>query len=362
MIINSLSLTNFRNFENLKTDFSDSVNIFYGKNGSGKTNLLEAIFVLCLGRSHRAASETVLVHNDYDFYRIEGNLTQDDVTVELAVAYQKHSRKKITLDQVAIKTSELYDNFCAVAVGPEDSEILAGSPSARRTFIDIYLSQYSKRYLRFLTDYQKVLQQKNAGLKNRLDISAYNEMLILTGSEIILLRKQFLEAIKNETKENYQKIASGSDFSLEYKPSVKNSDMAESLEQIQTAFREILENYKMKESVMERSLVGPHLDDISFYINALPARNYGSQGEIRTAALSLKLAVYKLIKEKRKITPLLLLDEIFAELDLGRSEQLINLFANFDQLFLTTAVEPPEFLKSTGKSFLIDDGKIIDKE
>ncbi len=362
MIINSLSLTNFRNFEKLQTEFSPTVNIFYGKNGSGKTNLLEAIFVLCLGRSHRAASETVLVQKETDFYRIEGNLSQDDVSIELAVAYQKHTRKKIMLDKVAIKTSELYDNFCAVAAGPEDSEILAGSPSSRRNFIDIYLSQYSKKYLRLLTDYHKVLQQKNAGLKNRVDISAYNELLVLNGSEIILLRKQFLDAIKTETKEYYKLISLGSYFDLLYKPSIKETENLESVELIQEKFREVLENYRMKESIMERSLVGPHLDDISFTINNLPARNYGSQGEIRTAALSLKLAVYKLIKEKRQITPLLLLDEIFAELDVGRAEGLINLFANFDQLFLTTAVEPPEFLKSQGRSFLIDDGKIIDKK
>ncbi len=362
MIINSLSLTNFRNFETLQAEFSPTVNIFYGKNGSGKTNLLEAIFVLCLGRSHRAASETVLVQQETDFYRIEGNLSQDDVSIELAVAYQKYTRKKIMLDKVAIKTSELYDNFCAVAVGPEDSEILAGSPSARRNFIDIYLSQYSKKYLRLLTDYHKVLQQKNAGLKNKVDISAYNELLVLNGAEIILLRIQFLNAIKTETIEYYQQISSGSIFDLIYKPSIKETENLESVESIQDKFREVLESYRMKESIMERSLVGPHLDDISFTIDTLPARNYGSQGEIRTAALSLKLAVYKLIKEKRQITPLLLLDEIFAELDVGRAEGLIKLFANFDQLFLTTAVEPPEFLKSRGKSFLIDDGKIIDKE
>ncbi len=361
MIINSLSLTNFRNFENLQAQFSPTVNIFYGKNGSGKTNLLEAIFVLCLGRSHRAASETVLVKKETDFYRIEGLLSEDENSIELAVAYQKNSRKKITLDQVAIKTSELYENFCAVAAGPEDSEILAGSPSTRRNFIDIYLSQYSKKYLRLLTDYHKVLQQKNAGLKNKVDISAYNELLIINGSEIILLRKQFLDAIKEETHENYSNIASGSQFDLQYKPSVKNCEELEGIEEIQSAFRETLESYRMKESIMERSLVGPHLDDISFFIDSLPARSYGSQGEIRTAALSLKLAVYKLIKEERNITPLLLLDEIFAELDNSRSEELIKLFANFDQLFLTTAVEPPQFLKSQGKSFLIDDGKIIDK-
>ena len=362
MIINSLTLTNFRNFEKLHVDFSPTVNIFYGKNGSGKTNLLEAIFVLCLARSHRAATETVLVHNDFDFYRLEGSLTQDETTVELTVAYQKHSRKKIMLDQVQIKTSELYDNFCAVAAGPEDSEILAGSPSVRRNFIDIYLSQYSKKYLRLLTDYHKVLQQKNAGLKNRVDISAYNELLIINGAEIMLLRKQFLEAIRHETKENYHNIASGSEFNLEYKPSVKTAEQFDNLEDIRFTFREALENNRMRESVMERSLIGPHLDDIAFFIDLLPARNYGSQGEIRTAALSLKLAVYKLIKEKRNITPLLLLDEIFAELDVGRAEGLIKLFANFDQLFLTTAIEPPDFLKSQGKSFLIDNGQILHKE
>ena len=362
MIINSINITNFRNFTELQTDFSPTVNIFYGDNGSGKTNLLEAIFVLCLSRSHRSATDTVLVKKNEDFYRIEGLIDLDDKEIELAVAYQKNSRKKITIDKVQIKTSELYDNFCAVAVGPEDSEILAGSPSVRRTFIDIYLSQYSKKYLRLLTDYQKILNQKNGGLKNNIDISTFNELLIDVGSQIILSRSQFLTAIKKETNENYYKIAGDYEFLLEYKPSVKCDGDITELEQIKQAFANALDNYRMKESVMERSLVGPHLDDIAFFIDNLPARNFSSQGEIRTAALSLKLAVYNLIKENRSVTPLLLLDEIFAELDNNRAGGLIKLFANFDQLFLTTAIEPPEFLKEQGRSFQILNGQIIDKK
>ena len=268
----------------------------------------------------------------------------------------------ITIDKVPIKISELYDNFCAVAAGPEDSEILAGSPSIRRNFIDIYLSQYSKRYLRFLTDYYKALNQKNAGLKNKIDVSAYSELMIELGSEIMFLRKQFLDAIKEETKQNYQLIAGEYEFDLQYKPSIKIDVDTDDFEKIRYTFGQTMYQYQTKESIMERSLIGPHLDDVSFFIDGLPARNYGSQGEIRTAALSLKLAVYKLIKEKREITPLLLLDEIFAELDNNRAAGLINLFANFNQLFLTTAVEPPDFLKEQGKSFQISNGTIIDRD
>lgn len=361
MIIKSIQLNKFRNFQNLKTEFSPNVNIFYGNNGSGKTNLLESIFVLCLGRSHRAATESVLIKKGEDYYRIEGNINKDDKDLELAVAYQKNSRKKITIDKVPIRISELYENFCAVAVGPEDSEILAGSPSVRRTFIDIYLSQYSRKYLSLLTDYYKVLNQKNAGLKNKIDISAYNELLITTGSEIMLLRSSFLSEIQLETNANYKKIAGDFEFDIQYKPSVKIKETDNRLDDYHARFRENLDDYKTKESIMERSLVGPHLDDISFTIDNLPARNFGSQGEIRTAALSLKLAVYNLIQEKRQTPPLLLLDEIFAELDPDRSEGLIKLFANFNQLFLTTAIEPPDFLKQQGRSFQIKNGQIIDK-
>jgi DNA replication and repair protein RecF len=358
MKINKINIHNFRNLPQLQSDFFEGVNIFYGDNGSGKTNLLEAIFVLCLGRSQRGASEAVMVRQEADIYRLEGEVESDDKISELAVAFQKGYRKKVTIDKVTVKTSELFENFCVVSAGPEDSEIISGGPSVRRNFIDIYLSQYSQIYLQDLVNYQKILNQKNAALKSNMDPSPFNTLMVETGSQIMFSRSGFIKEISGHAVENYGKISSGSKLELQYKPSVK-SDNCEDLDYIKDAFQTSLERNFQREEIMMSSLVGPHRDDLYFSIDGYPARTHSSQGEWRTASLVLKIAVHQMIKRKRNMTPILLLDEIFAELDDKRSEALVGLFGDFKQLFLTTAIKPPEFLKDKSRNFKIDNGSII---
>jgi DNA replication and repair protein RecF len=359
MLIKSIEITNFRNLSSLTSELSEGVNVFYGDNGSGKTNLLEAIFVLCLGRSHRSAPDTVLVNDDNDTYRISGIIDDGEAETELAVAYQRNSRKKITLDKVPIKLSELYSSYSAVAASPEDSEILAGTPSVRRNFLDIYLSQYSRMYLQDLMEYQKILIQKNAALKNGYDFQPYNELIIETGSKIIKSRMDFINLTGEKAFSYYSSIADGSQMEMKYKPSIEINQENIEIDSIKEAIdMALIANFE-KEKIMERSLVGPHRDDIYFGINGYPARTHGSQGELRTAALSLKLAIYHLLSDIKESPPILLLDEIFAELDNKRCERLIEGFADFKQLFLTTAIDPPEFLKDNSRNFEIDNGKII---
>ena len=359
MIIKKVNLTNFRNFEKLDIAFSDGINIFYGNNGSGKTNLLESVFVLCLGRSHRAATETVMVNSNSDYYRIEAEVKIEEKQIELAVAYQRGVKKKITIDKVAVRLSELYENFTAVAVGPEDSEIIAGAPSFRRNFVDIYLSQYSSKYLNNLTNYHKILSQKNAALKQKIDPGPYNELLVRSGAEIISQRIDFIKIIRKEAVECYENISGGSRFECSYKPSVIVNVENPDINIIISAFTQQLYNYIQKEQIMEQSLIGPHRDDIYFEINGLPARTHGSQGEWRTAAVALKMAVYNLLKNKKETPPILLLDEIFAELDNSRSQSLVELFDDFGQLFLTTAIQPPDFLEKDSRKFEINNGKVV---
>lgn len=360
MYLQSINVSSFRNLSSVAVDLSSGVNIFYGNNGSGKTNLLEAIFVLCLGRSHRSANEAVLVSEGCDFYRIEGQVHSEDRTQEVAVAYQRGGRKKATIDKVPIKLSELYANFAVVAAGPEDSDILSGPPSSRRGFIDVYLSQYSGSYLSRLINYQKTLNQKNAALKKQMDPAPFNELLIQTGAVIMKDRLDYLRHLSERAAGYYGTISNGRRFGVEYKPSVKLSDGACDVNDIASAFRESLEQFSRKEQITETSMVGIHRDDVYFTIDSLPARTHGSQGEWRTAAIALKLAVYHLIKDKRGIHPILLLDEIFAELDNNRSRGLIGAFEDFEQLFITTAAELPEFLQNGSRSYRIADGAIVE--
>lgn len=360
MYIKSISLQNFRNIETLTLELSPGVNVFYGDNGSGKTNLLEALFVLCLGRSHRAAAESVMIREGTDFYRLEGEISVDGRSLTLAVAYQVGARKKVSIDKVNIRLPELYANFALVAAGPEDSDILAGAPAIRRNFIDIYLSQYSGGYLSTLSAYQKALNQKNAALKKRMDPEPFNILLIQSGAVIMKQRTEYLAETRKLAGHYYKQISDGGTLELEYKPSVKVPKSVTAADEMAEIFRRSLDANSERERVMETSLIGPHRDDINFLINFLPARSHGSQGEWRTAAISLKLAVYHLLRKKRGFNPILLLDEIFAELDKHRSEALMEAFKDFKQLFLTTAVEPPDFLREGSRSYRIADGQVTE--
>ncbi len=358
MYLKSLKLNNFRNIKTQSIEFSPEINILYGSNGSGKTNILEAVFVLCLGRSHRSSMDTVMIEKGNDFYRLEGLVNFPEKETEVALAFQKGGRKKITIDKVSVRIHELYENFCVVSAGPEDSDILSGSPSSRRTFIDMYLSQKSKNYLNNLTQYQKILTQKNAALKHNMDPSPFNSMLIDFGSSLMVARNDFISLISGLSEEFYNKITSGGSFKTIYNPSISFDPDNTNHSAVKDAFEQTLQNVQEKERIMQSSLKGPHRDDIGFEIENLPARHHGSQGEWRTAAISLKLAVYKILKEEKETIPILLLDEIFAELDNERIQGLVNSFGGFGQLILTTAQEPPDVLKKGSRCFRISNGSI----
>ncbi|MFZ5980347.1 MAG: DNA replication/repair protein RecF [Candidatus Zixiibacteriota bacterium] len=362
MIITSIKITGFRNFTALESDFVPGANIFFGNNGSGKTNFLESLFVLCLGRSQLGVPDTVLLKNDEEFYRLEGVVEKNGRPHDIAIACQHGGRKKITVDGVAARPSELFENFCAVSTGPEDSVILSGSPSARRIFLDMYLSQLSGKYLNDLTAYHKVLAQKNAALKNDMDPTPFEPQLIGYGARVILKRIEFLAALRQKAAGYYTDISEGEPFDLIYKPTLTNGDdfftEQTPLAEVESRFEQCLEEYYDKERYLKTAIVGPHRDEIYFEIAGLPARQYGSQGQWRTAAISLKLAVYHLLKETKKAAPVLLLDEIFAELDRHRVESLIDAFGGFDQLFLTTAGTPPERLTASGRCYRIVKGAI----
>jgi DNA replication and repair protein RecF len=360
MLIKNINLTSFRNFKSASAIFGPGVNIFYGKNGSGKTNLLEAVFVLLLGRSSRGAADAVMLKENAEVFRLEGEVEIGSKNYNLAIGYQIRGRKRITIDKVGIKSSELFERCTAVSAAPLDMEIIFGAPAKRREFINIYLSQASARYLANLGDYQKALEQKNAFLKqdHNGNDNPYDELLVKYGSAVIYDRHCFLEAIAGSAVGHYEKIAGGQKLGIVYMPSVRVESGQYYIEQIEKSFHDKLGRYKERERILETSLVGPHRDDIEFTIGEYPARTHGSQGEMRTAAISLKLAVFEYLKEIRRETPILLLDEIFAELDNNRKEQLIESFGEFGQLFLTTASEIPEKLLLNSRRFRIEPGII----
>ncbi|MCP4706756.1 MAG: DNA replication/repair protein RecF [candidate division Zixibacteria bacterium] len=362
MQINNLKLISYRNFKEAELQFTDGINVFSGKNGSGKTNLLEAIFVLLLGRSQRGAPDKLLLREGDEYYRLEGQLYADNKEYLSAIAYQRGGRKKIQVEKVTIKTSELFERHSAVSSAPEDIAILSGSPSYRRDFINLYLSQASPRYIADLTDYQKALTQKNAFLKqeNNSGETPYDDLLIEYGSSVMLARYNFLEKIKITASLAYKKISKGMNFSTVYNPSVALPENEITLDTIKSSFSEKLKRYAQRERIVQIAMVGPHRDEIDFTIGEFPARSYGSQGELRTATVALKMGVFEYLKSIRNDMPILLLDEIFAELDESRKELLVETFGQFGQVFLTSASGLPDSLSDNSQRFEIEGGKVLE--
>ncbi len=340
--------------------FSDGANIFFGKNGAGKSNLLEAIFLTLLGKSPRGARDAVMVAEGANFYRVEGEVRTGKQTQSVAIAYDTGGRKKITIDKTPSRNSGLFERFSAVSFGPTDLEILSGPPSKRREYINIYLSQASAKHLSYLSDYHKALEQRNAFLRQNEygGANPYDEMVIELGSQITLQRKLFLEIISGDAGEYHANISDGQNLKTAYTPSVELNDDFGDIKLIKLQFEKTIGRLKEREKILQTSLVGPHRDDIDFYINGRPARTHASQGEMRTAAIALKLAVFDYLKRIQKISPLLLLDEIFAELDISRRRKLIDSFGQFEQLFLTTATDIPELASNERKKFVIENNSI----
>ncbi|MCH9031459.1 MAG: DNA replication and repair protein RecF [candidate division Zixibacteria bacterium] len=374
--LNILSLENFRNLENSTVNFSPGVNIFCGQNGSGKTNLLEAIMTVCLGRSQRLnASDRTLVNTESDWYRLEGNGLVKDHKTKITVAFQKNNSernvgKKVTLNNAPSKLSELFQMFSVITISPEDSDTISGVPSLRRRFLDFHLSQSSPTYLDNLTKYHRVLAQRNIHIKNSgipIGGTTFDELLIDFAAMIIKSRLDYLTDIREGAQEIYSLISGGGKFECVYNSSAVNSDDMpfwkslsgdEKFEKLKSSISKRLTESQEAERAREITLVGPHRDDIAVKINSLSARSYASQGEWRSAAVALKLATYKFLKENFEKDPILLLDEVFAELDENRQAALVNLLTDVGQVFLTSAIAPPENLRKCAAMVEIVDGRI----
>ena len=361
MRLDSLLVTNFRNLELALIEPGRGVNIFFGDNGSGKTNLLEAIFVLCLGRSQRGARDLMMIREgDADCYRIEGAGHVEGREVRLACAFEKGGRKKVTVDGNPVRLSKLFELFSVISMAPEDVALFSGSPSVRRHFMDLHLAQASPSYLADLNDYNRALAQKNSFLKNHPGGECpFDPLLVEHGSRIIIARHGFIHFLCALAPGYYDQIvgvpgsAGKPAFVCEYAPNVPFTDKSE----VAAGFERKLVENRRKEEVIETAVVGPHRDDISFSLEGFPARGYGSQGEMRSAAAAL-LAAANFLESRRGEKPILLLDEVFAELDHTRRENLARLFGGFEQIFLTTAVEPPRTLNEHAVVFHIKEGRV----
>ena len=343
MYIKNLKIKDFRNYEVLDLEFDKKVNIIIGSNAQGKTNLLESIYISSLGRSFRTSRDTDMIRFGTDQSVIDLVYNKDLGDMDINIILNKDHKKIIKIDGSKIKkTSQLLSNVFIVIFSPDDLKIVKDEPEKRRKFIDKELCQIKPSYYNNLTNYKKVLLERNTYLKemtvdpDMLDI--WDQQLADYGSKIMIQRKAFIDEISGVSSEIHKGITNNKEIlTLKYDPNIEYNDN-------QTIQKSIFYG-KLKDSFendlkMRTTTRGPHKDDIDFFIknddNKINVRNFGSQGQQRTAALSLKLAEIDIIKKETGEYPILLLDDVLSELDLERQEYLIKTLS-FNQLFITTA-------------------------
>ncbi|GLX71544.1 DNA replication/repair protein RecF [Paenibacillus glycanilyticus] len=343
MFLNSIHLHNYRNYKEIELKTDNQVNIFVGPNAQGKTNLLEAIFALALTKSHRTSKDKELIGWEADSARIHGEVVKRYGTLKLDLMYSSQGKKAKINGLEQRKLSDFIGSLNVVMFAPEDLEIVKGTPGIRRRFLDMEIGQVQPGYLHTLTQYTKVLAQRNNFLKTAspgssqlamLDI--WNMQLAEHGVKIMKKRKHFIHKLQRWAENIHAGITAGGEhLTIEYRPSFDGGS-SEDETVLFDQFMLKLSQVKDQEIRRGMSLVGPHRDDMAFFINGKEAAVYGSQGQQRTTALSLKLAEIELICEEIGEYPLLLLDDVLSELDQNRQTQLIETFQSKVQTFITT--------------------------
>jgi len=369
LYVKRLSLVNFRNYKKLQIDFNRKYNIIYGKNAQGKTNILEAIFLCSTGRSHRTKKDAELIKFNEDAYYIKINVCRESADSEIEFYYSKIEGKKVKINNIPIKKNiELMGKLNTVMFSPEDLSIVKGSPSERRRFIDIAISQIKPSYFYNLQRYKKILTErncllkdltKNSKLKSTLEI--WNESLADAGAKIINERKSFINVLNEIVKGKHKDLtASNEIINIQYQPSIRVENSWK-VKEIKDVFLKRLEENFEKEIKTSSTLIGPQRDDLIISINGNDVKIFGSQGQQRTVVLSLKLSEVEIVKVLTGELPVLLLDDVFSELDEKRQKYLIN---NIDgtQVFITTTEKELVNLyrnKSEISLYEIENGKII---
>ncbi|WP_223069967.1 DNA replication/repair protein RecF [Paenibacillus caui] len=343
MFVKNLNLEHYRNYEQLKLDSFGSVNLLLGNNAQGKTNLLEAILMLALTKSHRTSKDKELISFQADAAVLAAQIEKKygTVSLELRLSGQGKKAKLNGLEQR--KLSDFVGTLNVVMFAPEDLEIVKGTPGIRRRFLDMEIGQVMPSYLFHLQQYQKVLLQRNNTLKSAFHagpeagvmLEIWNEQLAEHGVKIIKRRKQFIRKLQKWASDIHFGITNGAEsLELTYLPSFGTADEEDEAVLLEQ-FMIKLSQLKDQEIRRGMTLAGPHRDDMAFHINGKEAQVFGSQGQQRTTALSLKLAEIELIHQEIGEYPVLLLDDVLSELDPYRQTQLIETFQSRVQTFIT---------------------------
>lgn len=358
MIIKSIELTNFRNYDSLSLEFDKGTNILYGDNAQGKTNVLEAIYLSSITKSHKGSKDQDIIKFGENEAHLRTYIEKDNDTYKVDMHLRKSGSKIIAVNgQKLKKAAGLLGLLNVVFFSPEDLSIIKNGPSERRRFIDMELCQLDSFYLYNLNNYNKIVNQRNKllkdiytnySLKDTLDI--WDSQLISYGSKIIERRIAFINQL-NEIIYDIHKKLSGEkeEILIKYEPNVLIEDFERKLKQNQE-----------KDIKLKMTTVGPHRDDICIDVNGIDIRKFGSQGQQRTAALSLKLSEIELVKKITKDTPVLLLDDVLSELDSNRHKYLLDSIGNIQTIITCTGLD--DFVNDRfeiNKVFKVSNGKIV---
>ncbi|MHC0039381.1 DNA replication/repair protein RecF [Pseudoneobacillus sp. C159] len=344
MFIEQLSLKDYRNYETLQIDFENKVNVILGENAQGKTNVMESIYVLAMAKSHRTTNDKDLIRWEQEYAKIEGRIQKVRGSVPMQLVISKKGKKAKCNHIEQQKLSQYVGNMNVVMFAPEDLHLVKGSPQVRRRFIDMEIGQVSPVYLHDMSQMQKILQQRNHYLKmlqvnkksddSMLDI--LTEQLIQVAAKIVLKRFEFIHLLEKWANPIHSGISRGLEtLKIEYKPSVdvsEDQDLSKMVERFEKKYSEV----KRREIDRGVTLFGPQRDDLLFYVNDRDVQTFGSQGQQRTTALSIKLAEIELIHAEMKEYPILLLDDVLSELDDFRQSHLLNTIQGKVQTFVTT--------------------------
>jgi DNA replication and repair protein RecF len=337
MIVKSLELKDYRNYNHLNMHFSSGTNILYGENAQGKTNILEAVYLCGTTKSHRGSKDKEMVSFTEEEAHVRVILEKNHIPHRIDLHLKKNKAKGVAIDGIPIKRQgELFGMLNLVFFSPEDLYIIKNGPAERRRFIDLELCQLDKIYLNHLSNYNKVLAQRNNLLKqiavnkNLIDtLHIWDEKLLEYGCKIIKTREEFIIRLNNLVGEIHKKLTGGKEhLILQYEPNVRAAD-----------FEGKLKKYKDKDLALKMTNVGPHRDDLGFLLGDIDIRKYGSQGQQRTAALSCKLAEIDLVKSIIKENPILLLDDVLSELDRQRQNYLLNSIGDIQTMITCTGLE-----------------------
>ncbi len=386
MLVERLRLVNFRNYARLDVNLPAGVVILYGPNAQGKTNFLEAIYLLATTKSFRATADRELIHwlafsQDFPVARVAaqvGRKTGGPLSIEIIIAPQSGYEttgatvKRIKINGVLKRAVDLVGQLRVVLFTPADIELVAGSPQARRRYLDITNSQVDPMYLRALQTYNRVLAQRNALLRQVRDrrasaesLAVWEEPLIEAAVYIILRRARTVSALQDHVRLTHPRLTGRQEhLRIEYVPGlaglVKPSDLPQSEAELAEILRRALRRVGAREVALGMSLVGPHRDDLKFYINGADTNLYGSRGQQRTVALSLKLAEAEFMRAETGEWPVLLLDDILSELDAERRRHVLGGLLEADQLLITAtdpADFPPDFLNRASR-FRVEAGQL----